>query len=297
LNLHTRGPKVRVQEVVMVRVLGDDDRPLLEQFLAQAADSSMFLLANSRKAGLVDRGLPFQATYAAAFDGGRIVAVAAHSWLGTVLVQAPVRLAEVVRAAVAASGRRTTGFLGPYRQAVAAAQALGAVGARDGGRELLYALDLRALRMPAALGSGNVLCRRPREAELPLLTDWRADYVLEAKVQEPGPDLRAHCAVSVELLHADGADFVLEEAGAPVAYCCYNARIAEAVQIGGVWTPVPLRSRGYARCVVAGALEAAASQGAARAILFTPETNLAARRSYESLGFSVVGDYGLIRIQ
>ncbi len=280
----------------MVRVLRDDDRPLLEQFLAEVPDSSMFLLANSRKGGLVDRGLPFQATYAAAFEGARIMAVAAHSWLGTVLLQAPVRLVEVVRAAVAASGRRVKGLLGPYQQTLAAAEALGAARVEHEGRELLYALDLRALRVPEALGSGSLRCRRPRQAELPLLTDWRMEYVLEAKVEGTGPDLRARCAVSIELLHADGADFVLEEAGSPVAYCCYNARIAEAVQIGGVWTPVPLRGRGHARCVVAGALEAAASQGASRAVLFTPEGNLPARRSYESLGFSVVGDYGLIRI-
>jgi RimJ/RimL family protein N-acetyltransferase len=280
----------------MVRLLQGGDQAALETFLAAHADSSMFLLANSRKGGLVDRGLPFQATYAAAFEGAGIVAVAAHSWLGTVLLQAPVRLGEVVRVAVAASGRRVTGLLGPYSQALEAADALGAPEVAHEGRELLYALELRALRIPEPLDSGRVRCRRPRDAELPLLTDWRADYVLEARVEDPGPDLRARSAVSIELLHADGADFLLEEAGSPVAYCCYNARTAEAVQIGGVWTPVALRGRGHARCVVAGALQAAASQGASRAVLFTPEANLPARRSYESLGFSVVGDYGLLRI-
>jgi len=280
----------------MVRLLHGGDQAALEAFLAAHADSSMFLLANSRKGGLVDGGLPLQATYAAAFEGARIVAVAAHSWLGTVLLQAPVRLGEVVRAAVAASGRRVKGLLGPYSQALEAAEALGASEVRHEGRELLYALDLRALRIPEPLDSGRVRCRRPRDPELPLLTGWRADYVLEARVEDQGPDLRARSAVSIELLHADGADFLLEEAGSPVAYCCYNARTAEAVQIGGVWTPVPLRGRGYARCVVAGALQAAASQGASRAVLFTPEANLRARRSYQSLGFSVVGDYGLIRV-
>src|SRR5207245_2463264 len=153
------------------------------------------------------------------------------------------RLAEVVRAAVAASGRRTTGVLGPYDQARAAAEALGAREAAHEGRELLYALDLRALRIPEALASNRVRWRRPREPELPLLTDWRADYVLEAQVEDPGPDLRARCAVAIELLHADGADFVLEEAGAPVAYCRYTGRIAEGVQIRGRGTPAPPRAR------------------------------------------------------
>ncbi|HWE24252.1 MAG TPA: GNAT family N-acetyltransferase, partial [Myxococcales bacterium] len=276
----------------MIRLLRDGDQPALEEFLARHADSSMFLLANSRKAGLVDGGLPFQATYAGAFEEGSIVAVAAHSWLGTVLVQAPLHLQEVVRAAVAASGRRVTGVLGPYGQAVAAARSFGDVQLRQEGRELLYALDLCALHVPAALERGEVSCRRPFDDELPLLTDWRVDYVRETKVEQEGPDLRARCAISIELLHADEADFVLERAGVPVSYCCYNARIAEAVQIGGVWTPVALRGRGYARCVVAGALQSALARGASRAILFTPESNLPARRSYEALGFSVVGDYG-----
>jgi len=278
----------------MIRLLADDDRCALEEFLARHADSSMFLLANSRKAGLVDRGLPFQATYAASVEDGRIEAVVAHSWLGTVIVQAPTHLPEVVRAAVSGSRRRVTGVLGPYGQAVAAAAALRASTAAREGRELLYALDLRRLRVPDALASGRMRCRRPVDAELPQLTNWRVEYVLETKVEAPGPDLRPRCAVSIELLHADGADFLLEDGGEAVSYCCYNARIAEAVQIGGVWTPVPLRGRGYARCVVAGALQSALSTGASRAVLFTPESNLPARCAYESVGFEVVGDYGLI---
>jgi len=280
----------------MIRVLREGDEHALEEFLARHADSSMFLLANSRKAELVDHGLPFQATYAAAFDGARIVAVAAHSWLGTVVLQAPERLAEVVRAAVEASGRRATAVLGPYGQALAAAEALGARSLQHEGRELLFALELRTLRVPEGLASGRLRCRRPRDEELPPLVDWRADYVLEAKVEPAGPDLRARSGVSIELLHADGSDFVLEDRGELVSYCCYNARIAEAVQIGGVWTPPPLRSRGYARAVVAGALLAARAQGASRAILFTPESNLPAQRCYQPLGFTVVGDYGLVRL-
>lgn len=277
-------------------MLDDAARAALEDFLSRHADSSMFLLANSRKAGLVDRGLPFQATYAAAIEGERIVAVAAHSWLGTVVVQAPERLADVVGAAIGASRRHVTGVLGPYAQALEAARMLGATKLGHEARELLYALDLRSLRLPDAFAQGHVVCRRPRDDELPLLTNWRVDYVVETEVEAAGPDLRARCAVSIELLHADGADFLLERNGVPVAYCCYNARIAEAVQIGGVWTPRELRGRGYARAVVAGALRSALVHGASRAVLFTPEGNLAARRSYESLGFSVVGDYGLFHL-
>lgn len=89
----------------MIRVLRRGDEAELERFLAPLADSSLFLLASSRKGGLTDQGQPFQATYAAAFESGRMVGVAACSWLGNVVVQAPRELAGVVREAIRASGR------------------------------------------------------------------------------------------------------------------------------------------------------------------------------------------------
>lgn len=87
----------------MIRILGPGDEAALESFLLPRAESSMFLRGNARAAGLVDRGERQQATYAAAFEDGRIVAVAAHCWNGNVILQAPGRLEEVAAAAVAAS--------------------------------------------------------------------------------------------------------------------------------------------------------------------------------------------------
>lgn len=46
--------------------LGRGDEAALERFLRAHADSSMFLRANARRAGLVDRGQRLQATYVAA---------------------------------------------------------------------------------------------------------------------------------------------------------------------------------------------------------------------------------------
>jgi hypothetical protein len=60
-----------------VRILGPGDEERLERLLAAHADSSMFLRSNRRAAGLVDRGEPYQGTYAAALSGDDVVAVAA----------------------------------------------------------------------------------------------------------------------------------------------------------------------------------------------------------------------------
>jgi predicted GNAT family acetyltransferase len=97
----------------------------------------------------------------------------------------------------------------------------------------------------------------------------------------------------VELGIAEGSGFVLERDGVPVAYQQFNAAVEDVVQVGGVWTPPPLRGRGYGRAVVAGALLAARAEGARRGVLFTGETNVQAQRAYAALGFTRVGDWAL----
>ena len=62
----------------------------------------------------------------------------------------------------------------------------------------------------------------------------------------------------------------------------FNARLPDIAQVGGVWTPPHARGRGYARCVVAGSLLHARTQGVSRALLFTMESNVAAMRAYEA---------------
>lgn len=55
-----------------------------------------------------------------------------------------------------------------------------------------------------------------------------------------------------------------------------------------------LRGRGYARAAVAASLRLAQARGVKRSILFTAETNRAARRAYAALGYEVIGDFGLV---
>ena len=73
--------------------------------------------------------------------------------------------------------------------------------------------------------------------------------------------------------------------------------IKEAVQVGGVWTPPELRRRGYGRCVVAASLLDARSEGVEKAILFTPERNIASQKAYTALNFQHIGDYRLVLLK
>lgn len=279
-----------------MRILGPGDEALVAAFCERHPDTTLFFQNNVAAQGLVDRGVPYAGTYAAAFEGDAIVAVAAHYWNGNVIVEAPHHLEAVARAAIAASGRGVAGLIGPYAQIVALRGALGLTGAvatMDSPDEL-FAVSLDRLQVPASLVRGTWSVRVPRPDELDLLGDWRAGYRIELMGQAPGPALREGARAEVERNQAEGRNFVLEVEGALVSYAGYNARTPACVQIGGVWTPVAQRGRGYARAAVAGALLAARASGTARSILFTGVENRAARAAYRALGYERIGDYGLV---
>jgi len=284
--------------VAELRLLRPGDEAVLDAFLAGHADTSMFLRANARSAGLSDRGEPMQGTYVAALEGGRIAGVAAHCWNGMVLVQAPEpdHAAAVAQEAVRRSGRAVTGFSGPWDQVVIARRALGlaeAPTAKDS-RDELYVLELAHLGVPPGLASGELRCRHPQPGELELLVAWRVGFAVEALGAVDGPELRRASRADVLLQHERETDWVLLARAEPVSYSVFNAVLPEIVQIGGVWTPPERRGRGYARSVVAGSLLAARKQGVRRAVLFADPANAAARAAYLALGFRIVGDYGLV---
>jgi RimJ/RimL family protein N-acetyltransferase len=275
-----------------ITILGRGDEAALEAFLAPLSDSSMFLRSNARRAGLVDGGQSLQATYAAAWQGDAIVAVAACSWTGMLLLQVPApEHLEVARVALQESGRAIAGLSGPVAQVRAARTLLGLDGraAALDDREDLFALSLPELRLPPALADGRWLCRAPQPDELPLLVRWRIAYAIETLGATAGPALDADVARAI---HANPPHTVLVVDGAPVASTTFNARLPDVVQVGGVYTPPALRGRGYARAAVAGSLVAVRDEGAGRAVLFTG--NPAARRAYEALGFVPVGDMSLV---
>jgi hypothetical protein len=279
---------------VGARILGAGDEAALERFLRPLSDSSMFLLSNLAGAGLVDRGEPGQGTYAAWLEGARVVAVAAHVWNRSLVLQAPVRTAEVVRAAVAGSGRPVGGFVGPPEQVEAArrALALDREPTQYAGTEDRFVLELEALSVPPALRSGAVSCRLAGEGDVERLSRWRVDFAVESLGAVDTPETRESYRQGV-LRQARARNlYVLEEDGVPVATTAFNAWAPPAALVGGVYTPPPLRGRSHARAAVAGSLLDAAARGVSRAVLFT--ANPFARRAYEAIGFRRVGAYAIV---
>ena len=277
-----------------LRLLTPLDESRLEEFLALHRDSSMFLRANLRRAGLAYEGKPFQAIFAAAFEGGRLIGVAAHCWNGMVLVQAPDHAADVTTACVGASGLKVTGLSGPLDQVRRARAALGladADAAADGD-EWLYALELSELVVPAALSSGTIVCRPPRPEERDTLCAWRLAYDIETLGGTDSDEHRRRSAEYLDAQIAAGDAWVAVDDGAIVSLSAFNATLPDIVQLGGIYTPPGFRGRGYAKVAVAASLVVARERGASRAVLFT--NNPSASRTYEALGFRRVGDYALV---
>jgi len=276
------------------RRLGSNDAALLEAFLSQHRDSSMFLRSNAQRAGLEDHGQHLQATYVGAFRAGVLVGVAAHCWNGMLLVQAPDGLPEVARGAVRLSQRGVIGFSGPLDQVEAARTALGLdqVPAQLEESETLFGLELSQLIVPEALRSGQVQVRPPLASERELLIDWRLGFDVESLGVTPSESARKRSTEYLNVQIDEHNAWVALADGIPVSLSAFNAVLPDIVQLGGIYTPPEQRGRGYAKVSVAGSLLVAAQRGATRAVLFTK--NPSAVRSYEAVGFRRIGDYGLV---
>jgi predicted GNAT family acetyltransferase len=282
--------------VTEIRVLQPGDEPILEAFLLPRIETSMFLLGNMRSAGLMDSGEFLQGTYVAAFDGEGIVGVVAHYWNHNLIVQAPVQLEALCRAAIEASKRSVRGILGPAGQVQAAKDdlALAERAIQLDQTEYLYRLTLADLLVPEGLRTGHLFGRRIQPRDVDQVTEWLVAFALESLGEEESPRLWERTRANVERKQEQGITWILEDRGQPVSTSGFNTSTAEAVQIGGVFTPPELRCRGYGRAVVAASLLDARAEGVESSILFTGVENIPAQRSYEALGYRHIGDYRLI---
>jgi ribosomal protein S18 acetylase RimI-like enzyme len=278
--------------------LTEADRPQLVDLLLQHVESSLILLSNVDRAGVADHGQVFQATYAGRFDAaGTLTAVAAHYWNGNLLVQGDAGLEGAVRLASDRSGRAVEGFLGPRALVVRARQALGLAQAptKLDAEEQLFVLELPQLVVPELLSRSDVQWRFPsvEEAER-LLVPWRVEYAVETLGATRDDGLRQGSREMVLGWLSERNLSVVTVDGEIVSMSGFNARARGVVQVGGVYTPPALRGRGYGRAAVAGSLLEARQAGYQRSTLFTQESNVAAQRAYQALGYRVIGDYALV---
>jgi uncharacterized protein len=278
-----------------IRQLSERDRSAAEAFLLQHRDSSMFLRANIARRGLEYRGQMYDATYVAALDSDRIVAMIGHAWNGMMLVQAPVEAEAVARAVARASGREVTGLSGPLEHVRRARVALelAEVPAQLDAEEELFALDLHALRTPPAMP--NLVCRRATSADRDVLVGFRMEYDVETLSGTNEETSRRRAAALMNAQIDAGHAWIALSGCEIVSLSAFNAALPDIVQLGGIFTPPPHRGKGYAKHAIAAQLSAARGAGATRSVLFTK--NPSAVRCYEALGFERLSEFALVLLK
>jgi predicted GNAT family acetyltransferase len=136
-------------------------------------------------------------------------------------------------------------------------------------------------RYPGAAGHA-----RPATVDdVDLLTTWMTEFNREATPHEPPPS-REHTARGI----TEGRIFVWVVDDAPVATAAIVRRTRTAGGIASVFTPAPLRMKGYAGSVTAAVVEHLFGEGRPMACLNTDLRNPASNRCYEKIGFKPVCD-------
>jgi len=257
----------------------------LSGFLRQHLDNAMFPLSNIRRFG-IDGVEPYAMRFWVATDSSRITDAIGLANSGALMPVCPNGDWAAVRAVVRGEAVRV--LIGPTPQVRPMMAALGLADAPMtlNDDDPHFALDLRQLRLPDGPGRIVPLAEAPKD----ILRDWLFQYEVEAL--NATPDVAAKdAAFSYEHYCKDQSHVVLMEGDVPLAMTGFNARLPEAVQIGGVFTPPALRRRGYARRAVALHLDAARRHGVARASLFAGSQTAA--RAYIAIGFERIGDWSL----
>jgi predicted GNAT family acetyltransferase len=285
---------LRAPEPTLHPVLPGDEHALY-RYLDQHWASTMLIRSNLRIGGLVDQGHPTQGTYIAMWDGPTIEGLAVQYGTGALIVHAPRHLGMVAREALAVSGKPLTAIVGPWLQVETIATALGVADRSrlSGTPQVMMTIAIKDTAVPEAVIRENVRGRLAVEADLETLVPWRLARDRETFGLADSPQRRnAVIADMKEQIRVQG--LYVAETNRLVAMAGYDVWQREGVQIGGIWVPQALRLKGYGAVAVAEAALGAMGHGVPRAALLVEKAHRSTIASYRHLGFTPVGDYGVL---
>lgn len=279
-----------------IRKLQRGDEKLLEKFLSNYAETSMFLRSNLRLSGLVYKDKSFHGEYIGSFTKhGEVNGVIAHYWNGNVMTQAIDEdvLKQLIVIFHENATRPIAGIVGSCSNSELVISNLNLIETdfilnRDEG---LYSLELNKLIVPLNINSSRYQMLEIKDIKKTILFEWIKGYEIEAFGSADNDDLISHVNERVDNMINGHDCWALMFDNQPVSLCGFNARLPDIVQVGPVWTPPEYRNNAFARKLVALTLLIAKKEGAKKSILFTD--NPAAIKSYESIGFKKIGIYKL----
>lgn len=260
-------------------------REALADFMFAHAPMFMFPLTNLSHCGLGD-GHPRAISAWVAKDWDKITDVLVISAEGIVFPYCP--NGDWAAVSCVTKGRLIKGFIGEGQQVAALRQATGLTRKADlDVTEPSFALNIADMVMPDITG---FTLHPLTAAPLDLLIDWRASYQVET-LDAPPDMARERAGREIRAYIDTDSHRVLFRDGVPVSMTGFNAQLPEIVQIGGVYTPPELRSRGFARVALAMHLSESSISGVTTAVLSA--ANEAAIWTYIALGFERTGSFAI----
>ncbi|MBN8511635.1 MAG: GNAT family N-acetyltransferase [Rickettsiales bacterium] len=285
-----------------IRLLKSQDTHVLEEYLAPHKVECMFICSNLKAAGILYKGVDFEGEYFGYFDKHddhleQLLGVIVHYWNGNVMMHAEGHevLEQLILHLKKNISRPVAGILGPNIQTEHVIKKLGlsessfSINSNEG----LYEINLEALNelsMPTAM---NVVSAQ--DVPKNILIEWMKSYDIEALGALNDENLEKQVQEHWNLRLQKNDSWVLLLDGTPVALNAFNARLADAVQVGPVWTPPEYRNKGFARLLLAYTLHQEKLKGTKQAILFTD--NPAAIKAYLAIGFKKIGNYRLALLE
>ena len=279
-----------------IRQLVPGDEGLVEEFLLAWPETSLLVLSNLRQSGLAPGKTAYHGLYLGAFEEGRLTGFAALFWNGMLFIRAERFAADLACRLANMNDTQLAGLNGPPRQVAEVKAALGIpkhIITFESQLDVMT-VELGRVVRPPILDEVTIRPRRARSSELDLVANWLAQFKLEVEHARESNELYGQALEAAHRLRRSRRLFVLERAGQLVACCGFSGVFENKVRLGYVWTPPGLRSCGYARAVVAGALELARREGYEEACLIADDP--AALKAYIALGFRTIGKDCLLLI-
>jgi RimJ/RimL family protein N-acetyltransferase len=273
----------------------DQNVDAVRGFLEANADTAMFLLSNLESYGFTLGPSMSSGNIRCIQSGGDIRGVFSLTRRGTLLSETAGRTeyARVILEACADEPITIQGTIGEWRSACALWQLLldsNRVVEQFRSQEFLCRMDLPSSPGPT-VPSPSV--RQLLPTDFPQWLPHITAFLTEEGLPVQGtPEQRK---ANFEENSAVGRWWGYFDNGCLVSTAALNAVYRGLGQIGGVYTTPSHRRRGLARTVMHALLDDCVRlHGLRRLILFTGQKNQFARALYDSLGFSLVGQFALL---
>ena len=284
-----------------IQLLKSQDTQVLEEYLAPHKAECMFICSNLKAAGIDYKGGDFEGEYFGYLDKQyghleKLLGVIVHYGNGNVMMHAKDHdiLEKLILHLKKNISRPIAGILGPNNQVEHVINNLGVAHASFSlnSNEKLYAMKMVDINEPYLMHELTVVTAK--DVSYDELIQWMIGYEMEALGALDNDDLFDRAKAKVDRI-IQGSSFILVKGKQPVSLVGINARLADMVQVGPVWTPPEYRNQGFARLLLSYTLHQEKLKGTKQALLFTD--NPAAIKAYLAVGFQHIGYYRLALLE